>query len=143
MSTLTQLIDKYDKIDFRQSVKDSFVETENDYINLNLRQMLHGLNSEGDKIGEYASDVYASAKARFNPLPGYGVVDLRLHGAFYNGAQARLNGNTIEILSVDSKDPKLEAKYGKVIWGLTSDSRAIYVGGAFWSVLRPKLGIFK
>lgn len=128
-------------IDVKSAAVDAFEETEPTYIAYNLDQMLHGIDSLGDTIGVYQSEKYAEKKYALNPLAGFGIIDLRLEGSFYGGATAKVRGDLIVISSTDEKDPKLEAAYGKSIWGLTDDNKRKYVQGEFGNAFREKVAL--
>lgn len=140
-ATLTQLIEKFRKIDVKESVIEAFNKTEDTYTELNLIQMLHGKTRDGQPIGEYHSEVYAQAKNRYNPLPGFGVVDLRITGAFYGGVFARIQGQSIFMNSSDFKTPKLLNKYGERIFGLTEESKQKYINEFFQPALIEEMGL--
>lgn len=124
-----------------QSARNAFLDTQDDYVDANLDQMAHGLNSEGEKIGKYAVEEYAIYKFEQNPLPGFGFVDLRLDGGLYGGAYASLRGNNITIQSIDPKNPNLEKKYGVVIWALSADYKTLYINKNYRPALMKQLGL--
>lgn len=143
MATLSSLIQDFQnrKNDLAQAAVDSFNETSEDWVDLNRNQMLHGLNSDGTQIGQYASPVYSEVKFRMNELAGEGNVDLRLTGAFQDAEYAIAVGKKITSNSSDYKNQMLEKKYGKKIHGLNLENKKVYTFGPYWSVLRQKLDL--
>jgi hypothetical protein len=141
MGQLNNLIRKYESINVEEAVRVAFLKNQENYIELNLSQMLEGLTSKGTEIGQYQSELYAIEKNRINPLPGFGVVDLRYTGAFYGATTLSLKGDTIIIQSVDSKAPKLEGKYGIEIWGLMDNNRVLFIIDFLKPELVKQLGI--
>ena len=82
------------------------------------RRWLIGESIDGGVIGTYASDEYASFKARINPLAN-GNVDLTLTGSLGEKIQVRkVSGNKFEIFSTDKKYKKIGEKYGFEEFGL-------------------------
>ena len=87
---------------------------------LNKEQMRAGLNADGEIIGTYFSKSYANFKAdRATYLAEYPNVDLFLEGYFQNALFAQVESDGVIFDSSDSKSGKLEAKYGKKIFGLS------------------------
>lgn len=92
---------------------------------LDKEQMFHGLHGQGGQIGRYKDPEYAADKYEQNPAAGFGQVDLRLTGSFYDKMYARMNGSTLEISSTDSKTDKLAKKYGNAIFKLNVPSKNV------------------
>ena len=84
---------------------------------LNRDQWEQGLNSKGEKIGEYESDDYAAMKYSENSRAGRGYVDLMLTHALERAMYARVSGDTIEIDSEDWKSEFLQERYVKKFTG--------------------------
>lgn len=143
MGQLTDMINKFQNIvnNVEPSARRAFLETQDDYIDLNLDQLAHGLNADGEKIGKYALEEYAIYKFEQNPLPGFGFVDLRLDGGLYGGAYASLRGNVITIQSIDPKNANIELKYGTIIWGLSADRKTLYINKNYRPSLIKQLGL--
>lgn len=77
-----------------------------------------GTDANGRRLRRYASNSYAARKHAINGLPGFGVPDLKLTGAFYKGWKVKVSGNKFEINSTDPKTPDLIRNYGEDIFGL-------------------------
>jgi len=75
-------------------------------IDLNQSQLLSGRNSRGEELGQYRSASYAALKNRLNPLPGYGVWDLRLSGDLYRAMFIEADSFPVTIDSSDIKADK-------------------------------------
>ena len=79
-------------------------------------QLGKGLDSEDESLGTYASLAY---KGRYQP------VDLYDTGSFYRKMYASVTaGGTFYTSSTDSKNQKLERKYGKDIHGVSRSNFA-------------------
>ena len=106
MSRLQNYIDKLKAVD-EQAQTQALLNIVNRrqalLIDLNQLQLFNGRNSRGEILGEYRSRGYADFKSRLNPAPGYGVWDLRLTGALYEGMFVEANSFPV---TIDSTDPK-------------------------------------
>lgn len=91
-------------------------------VDLNVDQMMQGLNAEGQEIGEYRSPSYAEFKQYMNSRPAPFVPDLRLTGSFHSRMFAKRSGDEITFSSTDWKTDALVDKYG-AIFGLTEENR--------------------
>lgn len=136
---LSSLINKFEKIKVIDIVRDAANNTAEDWAELNREQLLHGLNSQGQPVGEYRSPVYAEVKNRINPLPGFGVPDLKNTGAFHDAIFMRAKGGQVITSSSDWKLSVLEKKYGKSILGLNSEYKKLYIFGAFYNDIKKQL----
>src|SRR5690348_238105 len=98
MAYATEIIERLEQLKsgFTTMLEESIQETESGFIDLNTQQMYEGKNSDGGEIGAYRSEVYAEMKNQMNSLPGFGVPDLKLTGAFYEGYSLRIQGGEIE-----------------------------------------------
>ena len=85
-----------------------------------------GVRKEVARLGWYkpkANDepsAYALMKHEKNPLPGLGIVDLKLTGAFYNAFY--FDREALEVTSSDSKTETLKERFGKLLFKYTPDS---------------------
>jgi len=102
-----------------KAIKESTI----DMADMNVNQMMNGLNADGDQIGEYRSVNYAAFKQRLNPAPPPMTPDLRLTGSFHSGLFAKYTGNDIIFGSTDRKSNDLATKYGANIFGLTESNQ--------------------
>lgn len=123
---------KFQNLDAVAIAVEALTETKEAIADLNTEQMHRGLNADGGKIGEYHSELYAEEKFKLNPLAGFGFVDLRLTGAYYQGRYIKIVGDKVVQGSTDPKAQKLEEKYGH-LYGLTPQFKREYLNEA----LRP------
>jgi hypothetical protein len=89
-------------------------------------QLEHGLNRFAEILQPYKSPWYANIKHAKNPLPGLGVPDLKLTGAFHRGIYADVQGDRIVWGSRDEKSERLQKKYD-AIFGLNRDSKSAFI----------------
>lgn len=137
--TITSLYQKVQSLDTNQIITNSLEQTKEAIANLNVEQMHKGLNANGEPIGAYRNEVYAEIKHRLNPLPGFGVPDLKLTGAFYQATSASISGDRIITDSGDSKSAKLQAKYGKQIFGLSGVYKREYLNESLGPTFRKSI----
>ena len=90
-------------------------------------QMLEGKNKKGARIGRYRSGAYARMKEVMNPLPGFGVPDLRLTGEFFKQIYVDIRDNTVIVDSTDEKTQSLVNKYGEEIFGLSKNTKSEFI----------------
>lgn len=119
MATIKGLFNKVSALDIDKVTRDAMEETKDFIAQENVEQMNKGINAEDVKIGRYRNPVYAELKNLQNPLPGYGVPDLRLTGAFYQGIRTEISGDKVITTSNDPKTEKLIKQYGPKIFGLS------------------------
>ena len=110
-------------------------ETNEVVLDLNRGQLMQGVDASGLSLGSYKSEWYAKMKRTLNPR---GVVDLKLTGSFHDNFFVASEVPLI-IFSYDEKASDLVAKYGKEIFGLTEDSRKVYLIG----YVRPRFAEFQ
>lgn len=141
--SLTTLINKFEQLQkgIKHEVAAAFGEVSQQWVYLNLGQMYKGVNSLGQPIGMYKSGIYAEVKHRMNPTPGEGIPDLFVTGAFYRGEYVRIEGNKILSGSDDSKNDKLEKRYGKVIHGLNAESKNEFISTELIPAVRRRIGL--
>lgn len=133
MGTVRALLRGFKSIRLEQQIP-KIIESDAELLaNYNKDQLNRGLTSKGEEVAPgYASAIYEREKFSMNPLPGLGVPDLRLTGAFYSGFNVTAGYTGIFTFdSSDSKTPNLEAKYGKFIFGLTNENKKIYATTVF------------
>lgn len=136
MGTINNLRRKFESLDTDTVVRRSLENTTEQLANTQAEQMMRGLDANGNPIGQYRSPVYAEVKNRMNPLPGFGVPDLKLTGAFYRGITAKVSGELVITDSTDPKSADLQKKYGKEVFGLDGQ----YKGEFIREALRPEFG---
>jgi hypothetical protein len=71
-------------------------------------QLLHGKDSKGETLQPYQSTMYAAEKNARNPLPGKWNPDLKDTGSFHNQmfATPKFKGDKTTDVKVSSKDSK-------------------------------------
>jgi hypothetical protein len=124
MATVNAMIGRMKALDVKAVSFNSVVETKETITEIQKEQMYQGFNGSGKKIGRYRSYKYARAKNSMNPLPGLGVPDLKLTGAFYSGFKTEVTPETFKTTSTDPKNDELTAKYDP--FGLDKESKAEY-----------------
>lgn len=80
---------------------------------INTKQLLKGLDSEGKDLGTYKNFAY---KNRFRP------VDLKLTGDFHRSISPDAGKDNFEMKATDFKTEKLKDKYGDEILGIAKQS---------------------
>lgn len=109
--------------------------TADEIIMLNQAQLYtQSIDRDGDALGGYRAVWYEELKRGLNPQLD-GLVDLNLTGDFYGGFYVSVEDTEFIIGSTDQKSQELENKYGKAIFGLTDESRALYIKNAFFKAL--------
>jgi hypothetical protein len=127
MRTVNNMIQAQNQIDLPFELEEALVDTQSNYVELQKEQMLHGLNAEGASIGTYVNAQYASMKNSLNPIPGFGKVDLKLTGQFYQDIYADARSEGIIVDSADQKSESLQQRYGQIIFGLADDRKQEYI----------------
>ncbi len=127
MGTIIGLKRKIEAMDVDRIAVSAVSNTTEEMANIQAEQMMHGLDSKGQPIGQYRSPIYAEVKNRMNPLPGFGVPDLKLTGAFYRGIVAKVSGDVVVTDSTDSKSADLQKKYGADVFGLDTQYKGEYL----------------
>lgn len=135
MADIGEILEKLESLDIDQVAEEAMRKSEDDLTEANKKQLYAGFDRNGNRLQEYRSAVYAEVKHRMNPLPGEGNPDLKATGSFYRGLYAKVSGNTVEMVSTDSKDEDLEQKYGEEIKGLGGIFKEQFIDDS----LRPNL----
>lgn len=134
--TISEAYRRFQQVDLRNQVPVIIELTSEEIILLNQMQLYtESLDKSGAELGGYRSQEYENLKRGLNPGLD-GKVDLRLTGDFYGGFYVRVEDTEFTIGSTDSKASKLEAKYGKAIFGMTDESKARYSMGVFFNALK-------
>lgn len=94
-------------------------------LNLNRGQLYSGIDSDGNSLAEYKSKWYADFKKTLNPK---GVTDLNLTGSFHENFFF-VGELPLIIWSYDEKTDELVKKYGRKIFGLTEENKAVLLNG--------------
>jgi hypothetical protein len=109
-------------------LRDDAIEgTKDHFIALNQQQMLQGLDANGNTLGQYKNPAYARMKNKMNPLPGYGIKDFRLTGAYYRGFFLFVDDGKIRMGSMDPKAVFLMNKGKDYRFGLMPENKRTYV----------------
>lgn len=124
MGSIKRLYDRVQTLDVNNVAFDSLDSTSDEIARLNTEQLFEGKNANGEQVGTYRSELYAEQKNRMNPKPGFGNVDLRLTGDFYQRITTNVTGDSVITESTDSKAARLKEKYGDEIYGLNTIFRA-------------------
>jgi len=127
MGTLLQLKKRLEALKVDRVSQDSMEAVSNQLADRQRDQMLEGKNRKGARIGRYRNPAYARMKEVMNPLPGFGVPDLRLTGEFYKQVYVDVRDNTVIIDSTDEKTQSLVNKYGEEIFGLNENTKAEFI----------------
>lgn len=85
----------------------------------NRKQLRQGIRADGTEIKPYYRNILY--KGRLRP------VDLRRTGDFYRSIDVEVTDDTVEITATDRKTEQLQAKYGKLILGLTVDNKRLFI----------------
>lgn len=120
------MIKRLSSLDVKNESFIAVSETKETITDIQKEQMYHGLNAEGKRIGRYRTMKYALAKNSMNPLPGLGIPDLKLTGAFYAGFKTEVDPEVFRTFSTDIKNEALTEKYDP--FGLDQESKAEYGG---------------
>lgn len=124
MSTILDMIKRVQAFDVEAVTVASMEEVAPDITKRQREQMKQGLNAEGERIGRYRNPDYARMKHAMNAVPGLGNVDLKLTGEFSREIYTEIRGDQVIIDSTNEKTNDLAKKYGEVIFGLNSDTKA-------------------
>jgi hypothetical protein len=139
MATIWDLKQGLAKVKLQSAIPKIIENTGKEIIQLNTIEQLYknSIDSFGRKLTLYSSPLYAIDKSRLNPLPGLFHPDLYFTGDFYRGFYVTAGYTGIYTIdSSDSKTGKLEAKYGKEIFGLTEQNTERYATGTFYDALQ-------
>lgn len=130
MSTISHLKGRFQLLDIQKISRESIEETKDVIVDLNLEQLHKGYRSDGTRLPNYKNSAYAEFKHQKNPLPGFGIPDLKLTGAFYQGWKIELSGEKITITSTDEKTDKLFNRFASKqanIFGLSLPYKREYL----------------
>lgn len=142
MLTIPALTKRFRKLNTDKIITDSLKETVSDFEDIQRKQLMAGKTRTGSHIKpSYRNKKYAEAKSSMNPLPGLGVPDLRLTGAFYEGIDVEAGKEVFDIISKDEKGPELENKY-RDIFGLGGAFKNEYTKEKLEPALKKKISKF-
>lgn len=129
----------FDKLYFIKNNLDKFFlaglrNTSKELEEIQKDQMQVGENADGKIIGKLRSTSYARKKKQKGGIARFGLVDLKDTGDFYDAIYTKIEQKFIEISSNDDKTDELEAKYGKIIFGLND-----YYKQKYFDILIPEI----
>jgi hypothetical protein len=134
-----EMIRRLGRLDIQTATEESVLETAEEYVQLNTQQMYEGKDSYGRQISPgYASEGYADEKHQMNPVPGYGVPDLKYSGDFYRNWGISVQGGKIIGDSDVEYADKLFEKYDDIA-GLDPENMNEYRQGPFREALKEKV----
>ncbi|MEI8142833.1 MAG: hypothetical protein WCG90_08205 [Chitinophagia bacterium] len=102
----------FKKLDMQLLIGEAMQEKDEQIMDLNKQQLDRGLDATDDSLGRYKNFKY---KNRFQP------VDLLLTGDFRKKFTLAPGKKSAEIFSQDQKSTFLEKRYGKDIFGISSN----------------------
>lgn len=136
---LSEMKRRLQGLNVAQVAEETIEETKQAFIDLNTAQMYKGLDNTGQPIHPaYRSPKYARVKHEMNPLPGLGIPDAHVTGAFYRGYTLMAQGGKVTENSTVPYADELSEKYPEM-WGLDPENLVTYRTGPFWSVLKNKV----
>lgn len=142
MPSITTLTERFRRMDTDKLIDESLNETTSDFEDIQRYQLTAGMTSTGKNISpRYRSREYATAKHDMNPLPGYGVPDLKLTGSFHREIDVKAGRESFSIISRDEKAPELERKYDN-IFGLGGQFKKEYTQEKLAPALKKKISKF-
>ena len=127
MATLKELRTKFNANNLLKIFNESIKETEEVAIDLLRSQLSAGESGDGGQMPSYSSKYYARYKQRIGSEAPFGVVDLKLTGAFYSGFYLRRTAKGFIIRSKDKKNNKILQRYGSEVLELNDENLTIYV----------------
>jgi hypothetical protein len=127
MRTLSGLISAVESLNLNNIILESMDQASPTYLEQQKEQMSYAVNEKGQTIGKYRSAAYARKKNQMNPNAGYGNVDLKLTGSFYEAMEAKAQPEGMNINSTDQKSQMLQQKYGSDIFGLFGEWKEPFV----------------
>lgn len=113
MTTVNNLLKKFQNLNPDQLITDSVVETKEVYGDLQVEQQLQGLKADGNKMPYYS----VNSVIIYGKEPG--PIKLRDTGAFQTAIEVKVDASVIVARSNDSKNDMLVNRYGKEIFGLS------------------------
>lgn len=93
---------------------------EPEIVDLNLAQLMNGLDAKGKPLRPYAAKWYADFKKSINPK---GVTDLKLTGAFHESIGLKTDRFPVESEATDPKTDELLSKYGRDVLDTPESSK--------------------
>lgn len=139
MPTALDLLDSLSNLNVEVEVKTAIAATANHMVDLNVQQLINGIDATGSKIKpKYQSEQYAKEKNARNPLPGMWTPDLINTGDYVASIQVDVGSDDIEHFATDEKADSLAEKYGDIL-GLDPTSQEIYNEDIFYPELQTSI----
>lgn len=143
--TFDALRDNIARLNLELLAEEAAENTVADFVELNKDQLMHGFRSDGNTLQPYRSKEYADRKHAMNALPGYGIPDYKLTGAYQAAFVGEVINGGLQVISMDNKENKLAKREGSVdqnavvnvqegrdaIFGLNDKSTEVYIGEKF------------
>ena len=128
MATIKDLYEAFGAVRLREDLPEIIQGTSKEIEILVKSQLSNGELSTGEKISKpYASTYYANKKHNLNPSPGYGIPDVKLTGALYDGISVTVTTDEYDIeSSVDYSKADSITQYGPQLLAMSEESKQIY-----------------
>lgn len=124
--SLEKVIKELKEIDLGRIIEDGIKNNDESLIRYNTREQLYyGIDALGKQLKPKYSESYKKYKSRIGQPTDR--VTLFLKGDFYDGFNISGRGFPFSVESNDSKAGMLEKKYGKNLYGITSENRAKFI----------------
>lgn len=129
MATIFEMLTNLQKVNLNTEVPAIIQRNSSVATDLNRKQLYEQSKRSDDvPLNPYQSPVYALNKNRINPTPGLFKPDFYVTGAFQRGMYAQVKGGkSIVFGSTDFKSDKLETRDTNKIFGLTLDSKKVFI----------------
>lgn len=147
MATFAYMYARFEACNINKIAMNTLEQKQRDVVSLNVEQMMDGYDKNGRVIGEYKNESYRRKKNRMNPRPGFGFADLKLTGKYHESLKLEIESDKkYKIFATDTKAPKIEAMFGKSMYGLDNKSKSILLDNSgyrklFFENLRRELNL--
>jgi len=146
MATLLELNEKAKDVDVIKILDEVISENEKELLELYQDiQLQLGKDGTGNEIGFYNDVLYATEKNKQNPKAGFGNVDLKLTGKFYDEMVIQQTSDFYQITSFVDYLPDIVKKYGMEWAGWNEETKAVLIEKIIYpkliNKLRQQLGI--
>lgn len=123
MATIVEVVNAWTILNFQDEIVKTMSDMADELAEQNRKQLKKGQTAKGGRFKQYASDWYAVAKNRMNPIPGLGNPDLIVKGEFAAGIKLVVGLDGGDMGSTDGKADRLEGMYGADnIFGMNDES---------------------
>jgi hypothetical protein len=146
MATIAEFGRRLELVNLTQIAGDALQQNESKVRDLNIKQLMAGLNNQGRQLSpKYSEDPYfkkpgaaaryAAWKKKLFPESPFDVPNLIIIGTFHNSITATRQGDQIVFAGSASFAGDIAAKYGNKELGLSPDSKTT----AYRDIVRPEL----